>query len=199
MHLIIVSRDLQSFQHIHPAPGPDGVYRVTTTFGRPGTFLLYDEFDYRGHAVLDRRHLVVGWPSSTAAHLAVDLAPKTARGITVSLNPPAQIRAGQPIHFTYTVTRTGQPVTDLKSYLAAAAHVAIVSRDGRDFAHTHGEPLGIGQAGNGLGGMDTVPASFGPDVTVQHTFPRPGLFKIWAQFQTQEGHIITAAFVVRVR
>lgn len=134
-----------------------------------------------------------------AAHLAVDLTPKTAGGITVALNAPTRIMAGQQTHFTYTVTRDGRPVTDLTPYLAAAAHVAIVSADGREFAHTHGEPVGIGQAGTGMGSMDAVPASFGPDITVQHTFPRPGVYKMWAQFQTHDGHIITAALVVRVR
>ena len=48
-------------------------------------------------------------------------------------------------------------------------------------------------------GMDAVPSSFGPDVTVQHTFPRPGLYKVWAQIQTHDSQNITAAFVVRVR
>lgn len=196
MHLIIVSRDLRSFQHIHPALGPDGTYQVSTTFGRPGTYLLFDELDYRGHTILDRRRLVVGQPSTTAPHLAADLTPKTADGITVALNVPAQIVAGKQAQFTFTMTHDGGPVTDLKPYLAAAAHVAIVSEDGRDFAHTHGEPVGIVHAGSG---MDAVPASFGPDVTVQHTFPRPGLYKLWVQVQTHDSQNITAAFVVRVR
>jgi len=49
-----------------------------------------------------------------------------------------------------------------------------------------------------MAGMHTVPSVFGPDVTVQHTFPRPGLYKIWAQFQTHDSQIITAGLVVRV-
>jgi len=194
MHLIIVSRDLRRFQHIHPELQPDGTYTVTTELGAAGRFILYNEFEYGGRSVLDRRELVAGTSTGAASNLRVDLVPKTIDGITVALSAPRETRAGKVAAFTATLTRDGRPVTDLIPYLAAAAHVAIVSSDSRTFAHTHGEALGQPA---GMVGMETVPATFGPDISLQYTFPHPGLYKVWMQFQTRHGPVITAAFVVR--
>ncbi len=63
MHLTVVSRDLAQFQHIHPEPGSDGFYRVTTTLPSAGSYVLFDEFIVGNQTVLDRRELVVGAPS----------------------------------------------------------------------------------------------------------------------------------------
>ena len=47
--------------------------------------------------------------------------------------------------------------------------------------------------------MPAPPARFGPTITVTHTFPHAGLYKIWAQFG-YHGHVLVAPFViVRVR
>ncbi len=206
MHLILTSRDLAHFQHIHPEPGDDGVYQVDTTLPAAGTYLLYDEFVHAGQTVLDRRELTVGQPSSTGATLTPDLAPKTVAGITVSLNAPETIRAGEPTLFSFALTRDGQPVTDLAPYLGAAAHVAIVSEDAADFAHTHGEAVAEAAEPAPAGANDHaadddghgVPAAFGPEVEVEHVFPNPGRYKIWAQF-SQDGRVVTAPFTVEVR
>ena len=53
-------------------------------------------------------------------------------------------------------------------------------------------------AGDEHGGGHAVPAAFGPRVIVEHTFPEPGLYKLWAQF-SQDGEVITIPFVVDVR
>ncbi|GAC1507023.1 MAG: hypothetical protein NVS2B16_01570 [Chloroflexota bacterium] len=197
MHLITVSRNLAAFQHIHPEPGSDGVFRVTTRFSQPGTYILYDEFGYRGRSILDRRQMIVGRPSPASAHLAVDLRPKSVGRVTVTPSVSRVLHAGETAGLTFTLTRDGRPLTDLMPYLGAAAHVAVVSEDTRDYAHTHGEIAGAGPASGRMSGMEAVPAFVGPVVTVEHTFPRSGLYKIWAQFRTPQGQIITADFVVR--
>ncbi len=203
MHLILVSRDLGHFQHVHPEVGSDGAYRVTVTLPSAGTYLAYDEFVRDGRTVLDRRELVVGSPTTAGASLATDLSPKTVEGVTVALTAPEMVRAGAATRFTFAVTRDGQPVTDLSPYLGAAAHVAIVSEDAAAFAHTHGEAV-VGEHRE-EGGADhaaapdphALPAEFGPEVSVEHTFPSPGRYKIWAQFN-HDGRVVTAPFVVQV-
>lgn len=198
MHLTAVSRDLQWFQHIHPQIGPNGRWSVSTTLGPAGTYILYVEFAHGGRTVLGRRAVTVGMPSAVPALIA-DLTPRTVDGVTVTLAAPRTIAAGSAASFVYHLTRGGRPVTDLEPYLGAAAHVAIVSADTRTFTHTHGEAGGGGTTGMGdtaMGGM-VLPSHFGPDVTFSHTFARPGLYKIWAQFG-ERGRILTAAFVVPV-
>jgi len=198
MHLILVSKDLTQFQHIHPTIGSDGgdAYTVVAMLPQAGEYVLYDEFERDGRTVLDQRTLTVGAASALpggAANLTVALAPQVANGVTVALAAPSDLRAGQEAQFTFTLTRDGSPVSDLQPYLAAAAHVAIVSADASDFVHTHGE---AGEAGHG--GAMTPPASFGPQVSFEHTFARPGLYKVWAQFN-QGGQVLTVPFVVEVR
>lgn len=196
MHLILVSKDLAQFQHIHPEVDADGAYSVTTEFPDPGAYVLYDEFVHEGQTVLDRRELIVGEGSEAEASLSPDLAPKTIDGVTVALAAPETIRAGEEAIFTFVVSEGERSVTDLEPYLGAAAHVAIVSADTEDFAHVHGE---AGEGHEGMGSMDdSPPAAFGPEVSFHHTFPRPGLYKVWAQF-SRAGNVITVPYVVEVR
>jgi hypothetical protein len=84
------------------------------------------------------------------------------------------------------------------------AHVVILDEAAERFAHTHGEQVGAA-AGAGPGSHSAghedhgaVATAFGPDIAFQHTFPAPGPYKVWGQFQAQDGQIITADFVVRV-
>ena len=208
MHLIITSRDLTQFQHIHPEPGDDGTYRIVTTLPEAGTYLLFDEFVHDGQTVLDQRELTVGEPSSTGAALEPDQAPKTIAGITVALSAPGPIQAGEPATLRFTVSRDGEPVTDLAPYLGAAAHVAIVSEDAADFAHTHGEAVEAAHVDDGDDHADraepetpdeahAVPTTFGPAIEVEHTFPEPGTYKLWIQVN-HDGQVTTAPFSVDV-
>jgi Cu+-exporting ATPase len=212
MHLIAVSRDLQKFQHIHPEPtGTDGEYRVEATFADPGTYFLFDEFNRaNGDQIVQRDELTVGAPSAGPATLTEDLAPKTYGSVRVGLSGADAIRAGQEAALTFHLddAATGAPIADLQPYLGAPAHGVVISEDAATFAHTHGEAVGGAGAGHssmpdmpGMPGMShsTMSAGgFGPDIAIHHTFETPGLFKLWGQFQTKDGSIITADFVVRV-
>ena len=40
--------------------------------------------------------------------------------------------------------------------------------------------------------------TYGPEIAFHHTFPAPGLYKVWGQFKAHDGHVLTADFVVRV-
>ena len=201
MHLIAVSRDLGRFQHIHPQLGADGAYAVTAEFPRAGQYTLYAEFVRDGRKVLDRRELTVGGADGPVANLAPDLSAKTVGGITVGLAAPPAVTSGKESELTFRLTRDGQPVRDLRPYLGAAAHVAVVSEQGGEFAHTHGEAAGAGHeeegGAHGAGDEHAAPAGLGPEIEFHHTFPAPGLYKVWGQFQTSKGEVITADFVVR--
>jgi P-type Cu+ transporter len=208
MHLIAVSRDLEQFQHVHPEPAANGDFAVTTQFPTEGTYALFDEFVRDGRKVLDRREVEVG-AGGGAASLSPDLEPKTVDGLVVSLEAPEEIRAGEEAAFTYTLEKgDGTPADDLEPYLGAPAHVAIVSEDTQEFAHTHGEADVSEEDGSG-GHGETEAAeagehadhgrgqAFGPEIGFHHTFEAPGLYKVWAQFN-HHGNVTTVPFVVEV-
>ncbi|MBI3967975.1 MAG: heavy metal translocating P-type ATPase, partial [Chloroflexi bacterium] len=200
MHLIAVSRDLKQFQHVHPTPtGRPGEYAIDVTFVQPGTYFLYDEItrrlpDGREQDVVQRDALTVSQPSSAAATLVPDRAPKTLGGVRVALVGPETVRSGRETRFTLRVedAATGQPMRDLQPYLGAASHVVILSEDAERFVHAHGEAVGAGDA------HGAVPAAFGPEVAFHHTFAAPGHYQVWAQLQTRAGAVVTADFVVAV-
>lgn len=209
MHTILLGSDLSGFAHIHPKAHDDGSYRVETTPPDAGTYNLYTEFVQGGEKVLDRREVAVGSGTREGANLSPDLSPKTVDGTTVSLDVPEEIRAGEPVHLDFELTDDGEPVRDLSPYLGAASHVAIVSEDGSEFTHGHGEAKGEAKdaeeaaetddrGDGGHGGGHGIPEAFGPGVHADHTFEGPGLYKLWAQFE-RDGRVITAPFVVEVR
>jgi Cu+-exporting ATPase len=198
MHLIVTSRELAHFQHLHPAPtGQPGELAVDMLFPAPGLYLLNGEFQRQGHGDLVQRDVIaVGAATSHPAVLAEDLASKTDRGVAVALSMPEAIRSGQEATgiFRLADAQTGQLLRDLRPYLGEAAHVVLLSEDTSVFAHTHGEQHGAGGAtGHGHAGQ------FGPEIEFRYTFPKPGLYKLWGQFQAADGRVITADFVVRAQ
>ena len=216
LHLIIVSADLGQFQHVHPVPtGQPGEYALGVIFPEAGSYVLYAGFcRANGRDILQRDVLPVGpavgvtpESGSSAASLAEDGGPKTLGDVRVTLRRADAVRAGQEARLTFGLedARTGQGIRDLRPYLGAPAHVVILSEDAQVVAHTHGEQVGAGMAGHGgqasaeHGAHGAAGALFGPEIAFHHTFPTPGLYKVWGQFLAHDGHVITADFVIRAR
>ena len=208
MHLIAVRRDLAQFQHVHPQPtGRPGEYDIELSFPSAGTYILYDEFARAGgQDILKRDELTVQYPSG-AASLVEDTRPKTVGNVRVSLHADGSLTAGSEARLIVQLAdpATGRGLSTLKPYLGAAAHVVILTEDAGTFAHTHGESGGAGghhgqatDAHGGHGGHGGQAGGIGPEIAFHHTFPAPGLYKVWGQFKTTDGQIVTADFVVRV-
>lgn len=204
LHLIAVRRDLAIFQHVHPRPaGRPGEFAIDITFPAPGTYLLFGEFARAGgQRIVQRDELTVGAASGPPS-LVEDREAKAVDGVRVTLLGPDALPAGRASRLTLRIedARTGEGVRDLRPYLGAAAHVVILAEDGRTFGHTHGEATATEgeQAGRGGHGGHSSMNTRGPEIAFEHTFPAPGLYKLWGQFRTGEGHLATADFVVRAR
>ncbi|HEX9988269.1 MAG TPA: heavy metal translocating P-type ATPase [Chloroflexia bacterium] len=202
MHLIVVSRDLSYFAHIHPmTEGVTGQYQVSHTFPSAGEYLLYDEFELAGKG--DEVHsftLQVGEGTGESAQLQPDLAPKHANEYTVHIMALGEIKSGKPGSFVVTVARAGKPVTDLEPYLGAAGHVVVLDESAGNFAHVHsiaGDTPPNGEMSQ-MDEMADPPAHFGPNVAFTHTFDKPGLYKVWVQF-SQAGRVMTVPWVVEAK
>jgi P-type Cu+ transporter len=204
MHLIVVSRDLGYFSHVHPtaAAGP-GEWAVEHTFPAAGDYILYDEFALEGKA--DETHsfdLRVGGSGGQSANLSPDLSAKQSGDYRVEIEPVGEVRAGETSSFVLNVTRGGEAVTDLQPYLGAAAHVVVIDQGVSSFAHEHAV-AGATPPGGEMGKMGEEsemepPAAFGPQLALSHMFEKPGLYKLWAQFQ-HGGEVTTVDWVVEVR
>jgi len=178
LHLIAVRRDLSGFQHVHPALGADGVWRVPLAL-TPGTWRLFADFV----PAVDGETRVLGADLAVAGTYSptpLPAASTTAQvdGYTVRLD--GALLPGKESELTLSVSRDGHPVTDLQPYLSAYGHL-VVLRDG-DLAYLHVHPTG--EPGDGT----TRP---GPDVTFRTTAPSAGTYRLFLDFR--HGDVVRTA------
>jgi hypothetical protein len=226
IHLLVVSKDLAEFYHIHPEQQADGSYRVTHTFPNGGDYKLYADFTPQGAVqVVEQIDVKV----SGAERAKVELVPdekleKTVDGLKVVMKSSQEIKAGQELMLNFQAfdAKSGKPATDLQNYLGELAHFVIISEDMKDFVHAHpmsksehDEMSGVKMDGGAMKMDDkksdehsadghnhstmegTTTKPSQSEVSAHTAFPRAGLYKLWAQFQ-RGGKVINVPFIVRV-
>src|SRR4030095_9764888 len=119
MHLIIVSRDLGYFEHVHPDLDPaTGVFRMRYTFPAGGEYRLFADVTPKdaGMQVLVASLAVEGNPAANRTTLApTEPRRRSAGGVEIDIKPktgPLKARTDQTLGVTYTAN--GAPVTDLQ-------------------------------------------------------------------------------------
>lgn len=191
-HLFVISQDLRHFEHTHPTLMADGSLEVEIALPRPGAYQLYTDFlpDGGTPQLLQRALLTTGFagdPERGRARLAADLSEKTDGDVSVALQISAGegLIAGRQEMFRMRLfdTESRLPVRDLEPFLGAPAHALIISEDLVDAAHSH--PL------------EEYSRPNGPDIVFDAVFPRPGMYKLWAQFQ-RHGRVATVSFTLPV-
>ena len=217
LHLIVVSKDLSWFNHLHPEHKGGGVFEIETALPRAGSYKLYADYkpkerdgEVAQHAfsvgganalpasprlVADR--LRGAWMTRTVASAPEEQPDKTGGAkYQVALMPmPAKIAAKQDVMLHFQVRdAAGKPVK-LQPYLGAQGHLVLVSKDSNTYLHTH--PQGGDHAGMDHGTMKHSAPSSGSDVMFHTQFPAVGLYKAWGQFR-HNNRIITASFVLNV-
>ncbi|WP_169087907.1 hypothetical protein [Paenibacillus sp. PL91] len=170
MHLIIVSEDLSAFSHIHPDYIGKGKFEVTTAFPQGGSYKLFADFIPTGSSQKTATSLIKADGKKQAAQpLAADATlTKDIDGVAASLDI-SSLKSGQEVDLTFTLSdaETKKPITDLQPYLGAIGHVVILSEDLNRYLHVHPKE------GN----------ESGPTAEFSTSFPEPGIYKIWGQFQ----------------
>ncbi len=176
MHLIVVSRDLKWFNHLHPELKPDGTFVVSAELPRAGSYKLYADYTPKGEEQEIAQH-AFATKGETAKPLRAQLTPDKAQGMwmlkdetshpegdpagaaggkyQVALMPmPMKLVAGQDamLHFQVRDAK-GQPINDLEPYLGALGHCVILSDDSDVYLHSH--PMGASMEGmEGMEGMN---------------------------------------------
>ena len=180
MHLFVVGEGLDFFAHEHPLQQPDGVFMLDLPLPRAGAYMAIAEFlPDGGTPQTFQQMFTTGGLSARTAAPAVDLEPKIAGGVRVSLDA-SQVKAGEvrPLVVRIEDAATGARVTDLQPYLGAAAHMLLVSADLTEAVSGHPDgPL-----------VD-------PGITFTPLIPRPGRYKAWIQFQ-RGGTVSTVSFLI---
>jgi hypothetical protein len=198
MHLIIVNReDLSHFAHIHPKLNKEtGIFHITHTFAKAGKYKMWIDVKPKGGLqILTAYPLnVEGQPVHTPANITSD---KTSlrevvtdgQSYRVSLNcQPEHLVAGTNIKMTFEIRdANAKPIRNLEPLMAAGGHCVIIDADAHEFLHVHPAEE-----------IDNVAGwRGGPSVSFLASFPKPGLYRAWGQFQ-HEGKLLTADFTFEV-
>ncbi|EPH43497.1 hypothetical protein ABT390_19800 [Streptomyces aurantiacus] len=185
LHLILASRDLTTYRHLHPTRAADGTWSVPATLPRAGDYRVFADFTpaRAKEKVTLGTDLAVTGPYTAAGLPPAKATAKAGDGYEVRLD--GELKPGKPRELTLRVTRDGKPVTNLQPYLGAYGH--LVALRAGDLAYLHVHPNG--EVGDG----STKP---GPEVSFTATAPSAGAYRLFLDFQ-HEGTVRTAAFTVR--
>lgn len=184
LHLIVASRDLTTYRHLHPTRAADGTWSTPVELPEAGGYRVFADFKPEGakegltlgaDLAVSGKHEPQGLPEPSAK-TSVD-------GYEVSLD--GELKPGESAGLTLNVAKNGKPVTDLQPYLGSYGHL-VALRSG-DLAYLHVHPTG--EPGDGR----TKP---GPGVSFAATAPSPGSYRLFLDFK-HEGKVRTAAFTVQ--
>ncbi len=181
-HLFVVSGDLEFFMHEHPEPQSDGTFVFKTTLPKSGFYRLLGDFYPAGGTPQMAVKTIFSAGAALTSFETPALAAETgpARGENLEARfwtVPEHPLAGLPTQLHFEVA----PADGLEQYLAAWGHLLAASADLIDLIHTH--PF--------IGGG-------GAHMQFNAVFPRPGMHRLWPQFQ-RRGVVNTLRFTVPVK
>ena len=175
LHLIKVRRDGAGFEHVHPELAPDGTWTARLTLA-PGSTRLLADFTPTGGP-----ELVLG----TDVEVAGDYEPAPAASLTRTARVgdyrvvlEGELEAGESSPLTATVSRRGEPVTDLQPYLGAYGHLVALREGDLAYLHVHPEQAGAG-----------------PEIPFVAEVPSAGRYRLFLDFR-HGGTVRTAAFTL---
>ena len=181
VHMIIVSKDLGAFDHVHPLAVPGDLFSVGYSFPGRGEYWVYADYSVPGSGPSVARFSIS--VSGEARRSVVPVAP------AVRFVAPRQIEANRDVEFGFEL-----PYRDLEPWLGAWAHIMIVSRDGSEFIHAH--PL-EGVDGASLFHSHSVAGPAPSTIRTQIGFKKAGAYRLWFQFQ-RHGEVFTVPFDITV-
>lgn len=170
-HLFLISEDLRYFAHEHPVLEPDGRFTFHFNPPLPGIYRLLADFFPEG-----------GTPQLLPAPLFVTGEPQPFRApalenLKVRLTTePAQPLAGQRTMLFFHL----DPFEGVRPWLGAWGHLLAASEDLPDLVHSH-----------------PVWEPYENRVQFNLIFPRPGRYRLWAQFD-RLGAVNTASIPIEV-
>ncbi len=193
LHLIVVRKDLNEFQHLHPEfDANTGVFTLSNlTFPTPGDYRIFADF-VPGSAMMGPDSMPLTVTLSEDVKVAGSYTPQAigtpikivnVEGYTIALatDPQASVTGMNTLSFK--VTKDGKPVTNLQPYLGALGHAVVLKEGTLDYIHAHA--------------LQKATAIQNGTINFHVEFPYSGNYKVFMQFQ--HGGKVTTSFVVLVK
>ena len=181
IHVIVVSKDLGWYDHIHPEYQTDGSYTVSETFPAGGEYIIFADYQPTGGGnQVERRTITVSGTPKQPESFSTQVLSTQTDGYVVTLKPAAgKFLTNNMNHLGVEVTENGKPVTNFENIMGAKGHLVIISGDGQKYLHVHPDEV--------EGKLDL------------HTrFDQPGMYRAYFQFQTN-GKLHTSYFTLNVQ
>jgi hypothetical protein len=184
-HVFMVSQDLSFFVHTHPDRQAGEPFHLDVRFPKPGMYRVLSDFYPAGGTpqLITSTVMVPGAGFSLAQQRTpIDMSPKATENSRAEMSVlPSRPIAGQQTSLRVRVS----PNDGIEPYLGAWGHMLAVSADLIDMLHQH--PAAA---------VDARIQSY-KELQFNMIFPRPGVYRVWAQFQ-RLGVVNTVAFDVPV-
>lgn len=206
MHFILVRKDLQNFQYLHPDFNQQtGEFSVSVTFPTNGPYQLFSDFTPTPEN-LQKLPVTISYEIGVGDQAKYKPQPltadtgltKTTNGLTIDYFFGMTPRVGAQLDYALTIS---DPKIDeqiqLEPYLGAMGHSVIIKEGTLDFIHTHATGMYMDEM-EGMSASEHAGHKSEPD-TVDFTtiFPEPGIYKIFTQFQNKE-KIFTTDYTISV-
>jgi hypothetical protein len=173
MHLIVVRRDFEGFQHLHPRQLDDGSWAAEARLDRAGTYRMFADFATADRSVTLGADLFVGGEFEPRP------LPESAPTADAGDGYEVRIAADDSGETEFSVFRDGRELDLVEPYLGADGHLVALREGDLAFLHTHPE----GETGG--------PIEFGVE------YPSAGRYRLFLQFK-HGGEVRTAAFTQEV-
>ncbi len=184
MHLIVVSKDLSYFNHIHPNDQGDGQFSIGMSFPNGGEYKAFADFVPKAgtNTTLSQWVKVEGNAKSAEPVKADAQLTKAIDDKEIELTL-SSTKANEEVTLVFNISdaQTKEGIRNLEQYLGAVGHVVILSEDAEQYLHVH----------------PVEEKATGPKAEFMTSFPKSGTYKIWGQFQHQ-GKVFTVPFVVNI-
>lgn len=185
MHLITVRADGQHFRHVHPDRDDAGTWSIPWEWEAAGTYRIFADF-----VPAETSESIT---LSTSVQVAGDYDPALAgasvtqtevNGFDISVE--GEMTAGEASELTLTITRDGEPVTELEPYLGAFGHLVALRHGDLAYLHVHphADAPGSGETS-------------GPEIVFEATAPTSGRYLLYLDFQV-ENEVHTAPLAIDV-
>lgn len=198
LHLIVISSDFRSFQHVHPALGADGHCTIDLIVPALGHYLIYaDGVPHGLSQQVFRFDVPFGAAAETTPALAKTPATVHTGPYVVTLDS-LKLDAGETSMLVIHVTKNRQPANDLHPYLGGAAHAVFIAASDDSYIHVHPiEGTDTSSMSMEMGEMKGLPdsAKVNPAMMLHVAAPKAGAYKLWFEFRGGD-RLYVAPFVL---
>jgi len=200
VHVIVVDSELKYFAHIHPIQDDNGL-TITTQFPHSGQYHIYLDFQPLG--AIEQQFAFTVDVGTFEKPIFSSQKPDINRSkifdkYQVVLQAVEPLRASdlsvgqQTLKFTLRDSKTKQPITTLKPYLASFGHLVMINEKTFDYLHVH--PTNLRPPApdeNGGPDVEFLPLGlYGPI--------KPGIYRVFGQFNPN-GTLMVADYTIEIK